>query len=128
MIIKYNPSTRSFSTSTLTSVGKIVGKYAGRYAKGSSKFLGNHGAAIGAGLGIATGVLGLKDALKGGVSNKFNVVYLLNGAKSKTVKAKSPNEAVAKVKSQTPGGSKYRAFRVPDQDDQSQDYMEAISQ
>lgn len=87
---------------------------------------------FGTGLGIAataigavSGVVGLKKMLD---NPTFSVVFLNsnNVPSSKTIKAPTPIAAINKV-SQVTKGSKFKAFRMPDQDDQSQEYYNSLS-
>lgn len=75
-------------------------------------------------LGAVGGTLGLAASLR---NDQFNVVFKLNGkVKAPTIRAKSPNDAVTKIKAKYPGGEYYRAFRMPHQDEAAQDYKEAL--
>lgn len=103
----YNKETKSFSfyTSTIK-----AGKYAGAAA---------------AGLGLISAGIGVKKSLE---NPKFSVVALgSNGPQAVTVKAESPIQAITKAKLKIKNGSRFKAFRLPDQDDQSQEYYDSLN-
>lgn len=105
---EYDPETRQFGI-----LNKAVGVL-------------NHpgAAAISTGLGIAGSMAAIHNTYR---DSKFSVVFLdNNGPKSIQVRAGSPVQAVQKVKSKHPYGSKYRAFRLPNEDQESQSYYMAL--
>lgn len=106
--------------------GKILSKGGGKLVKGLTS---QTASALSMGIGIAGSTLGLASGLKG-LSDKqqFSVVYNTpDGPKHKSVKAKSPMDAISSVKSSVGNISQARAFRLPDQDDQSQQYFESLN-
>lgn len=115
----YIKETKSFA-STLGNIGKAV---SGSTASKITTALG----LAGAGVGLATGLVGLKRSMSDKVI--FSVVYLnSNGLpKSSTIKAATPVEAISKLKSNNPKATRIKAFRLPDQDDQSQEYYNSLS-
>lgn len=96
---------------------------AGKFARNSANIA--HAAGnVGMILGAVGGTMGIAASLR---NDQFNVVFKLNGKVfTPTVRAKSPNDAVTKVKAKHPGGEHYRAFRMPHQDEAAQDYKEVL--
>lgn len=102
--IQYNSDTKSFSgfwdkASTVASVGSMA-------------------AAVG-GLGLQA-YNQLRD-------QKYEVIWLTSNGKatSKVVRGASANNAISKVKALGPG-SKYRAFEIPAENQQAQDYKNSL--
>lgn len=89
----------------------------------------NKASAVQMGLGLATTGIGMHQAMKGyGSKVRFSVVFVESGGPQHvSVKANSPIDATQQVKSKHPTASKIKAFRLPDQDDQSQEYYQSLS-
>lgn len=98
----YNPQTRSFSL-----------------------------AGVGAAMGVATAGIGLYQAYKGMGGHKYTVAYLgKTGTKQmQKVTAESSTEAVQKVKKITGNsGSHYKGFKVPDREDELEEYYDSLGE
>lgn len=109
----YNSESKTFSIGS-----KVVGA-----------LTSNKASAIQMGLGLATAGIGMHQAMKGyGSKVRFSVVFMENGSpRHISIKANSPIEASQQVRSKHPTASKIKAFRLPDQDDQSQEYYQSLS-
>lgn len=128
--IIYNSETRSFTRIPKVNIPKakisqMAGKV-GRALSGSKASMASVALGLGASaVGMGSGLVGMHQALS---DPSFSVVYLdqSGNPKSKTVKAKSPIDAISKIKSKE-RISKARAFRMPEQDDSSQDYYDSLN-
>lgn len=122
-IYTYDSDTRSFAIkgSMISKLGNKALNTVGGSKAGKLTIGLNLGIAA---LGVASAAKGAHSAFKDG--SKFSVVFKTeSGPMSKTVTAKSPVEAITKV-GKLNKGTGFRAFRMPDQDDKSQDYFNSL--
>lgn len=109
--------TRNFSIYT------TIGKGATKVAKAVS---GEKAQRVTTAMGLATTAIGFGAAAKSLMGQKYSVVFKSElGPQHKTVTAGSPIAAVQKVSKSTKG-TQYKAFRLPDQDDASQEYYQSL--
>lgn len=130
-MIYFDIETRQFAVSQMMKSNNLEKANRSMAKNSQPKQGGNFMGKLGTGLNLAGGAVSLVSGLAGMkkmLNTRYSVVFLNNnGPQHKSVIANSPIEAVEKIKKST-SGSKYRAFRLPDQDDQSQDYFTSLKQ
>lgn len=86
-------------------------------------------AAVSSAVGIVGGLAGLAGTAAQFRNDKYTVICKSanNKITSRTLRAASSMEAIKKAKIKGMNGDKFRAFQTPQQDNEAQDYYEALS-
>lgn len=118
---KNNNNNKTSSTKSPSIASKVMGEN-GWMARHYNALAG-----AGAAVGLAAGGIGLMKSL---ANEKFSVIFLNSQGRptQSTVGANSPLNAVKKVQMKVKGATKLRAFRLPGQDDESQEYYNSLSE